>query len=302
MTLGLLDLSIVTDRLLTLLDTTTQTSRLWGLTGTPPVNPGPSFGIVFTGLRPDDPAIRSGCQVSLYLFHVAPDKFNRNTFPAGGRPRQGAEQPLGLTLYYLLSAHAEGSYAHAQQAMSIAIKCLHDHSIITSATNPEQFTLTIEPESVEEIGRLWQSLSCPLRMSMVFRASVLFLDPETPVRPAVKLVLRPQVDAETFGAPPPLLVLTPVVTTAGLVTITATGFVAGTGFDAGSLAMRIGGHVFEPSTSTGTTEPGRFRVVNPSTLELRFPSVTPIQLKGKYLLHLWIDRDHPQAELWLEVP
>lgn len=298
---GVLDLSLVTDRLLTLLETTTQTSRLWGLTGAPPVNPGPSFTIVFTGLRPDDPTIKPGCQVSLYLFHVSPERFHRNTHPLGGRHREGAEHPLALSLYYLLSAHAIGNHAQAQQAMSIALKCLHDNAIVTSATNPEQFTITIEPETVDEIGRLWQSLSCPLRMSVVFRASVLFLEPEQPTLPAPKLVLHPQVAVTTIGSTSPRVVLTPVVTSAGVATITATGFAPGTGFDAASLVMRIGGHLFEPSTSS-TTEPGRFRVIDPLTLELMFPIGTPTQLRGTYLLHVWLDREQPPHELSLVVP
>jgi hypothetical protein len=297
MTLGLLDLGIVTDRLLTLLDVTTQRSRLWGPpTGVPPVVPGPPFSIEFTGLRPDDPKIKvADCQISLYLFHVTPDKFNCNTFPLGGRARAIPEQPLALTLYYLLSVHAEGRFDRAQQAMSIALKCFHDNAIVISSANPEQFTLTIEPETVDEIGRLWQSLACPLRMSAVYRASVIFLEPEPVAGPSTGLVLRPNVTAVTIDGGPHAVVSSATVTSTGLATIIGAGFVAG------SIEVQIGGLVFQPTT-TASPEPGRFRVVSQTELRLQFPTGTPTTLTGKYLLRVRLGREQPTAEVWLEVP
>lgn len=292
MTLGLLDLSIVTERLVTMLDDCLQTS--------PPV---PPFTVELTGLRPDDPKIKDAdCQVSLYLFHVTPDKVHRNTFPLGGPARAIPEQPLALTLYYLLSVYAVGHFERAQKAMSIALKCFHDNAIVIAADNPEQFTLTIEPETVDEIGRLWQALACPLRMSAVYRVSVIFLEPELPTRPPAKLVLRPNVDADPIGSAPPPVVLTAAVTSTGLATITGAGFAAGAGFVAGSIEMQVGGLAFPLSTNLVSTEPGRFRVIDPITIELQFPAGTPTVLKGRYLLRVRLDRNQPTADVWLDVP
>jgi len=149
------------------------------------VIPDPQFAINFTGLAPDAVRDVAGCSLSLYLFHVAPDKFHRNTFPlqdlvghgpsqhlVAPRPRRIPQQPLALTLYYLLSVHSD-NYIEEQQAMSIALKCFHDRPIVSATitttappeTRTEEFTLTMEPESVDEIGRLWQALSSPLRLS-----------------------------------------------------------------------------------------------------------------------------------------
>jgi hypothetical protein len=295
MTLGLLDLSIVTERLVAMLDHRMQAS--------PPSDP--AFVIECNGLRPDDPKIKiADCQVSLYLFHVTPDKFHRNTFPLGGPARVIPEQPLALTLYYLLSVYAAGRFDWAQKAMSIALKCFHDNAIVIAKDNPEEFTLTIEPETVDEIGRLWQALACPLRMSAVYRASVMFLEPEPPprTRPLTQLVLSPNVDAEPIRRAPPPVVLKAVVTSSGLATITGEGFAPGEGFVAGSIEMQIGSLAFPLSTNLVSTEPGRFRVVDPITIELRFPTGTPVVLKGKYLLRVRLDREHPTAELWLDVP
>jgi hypothetical protein len=110
-TIGLLDLSIVTDRLIALLENARDTSPLWG-GGTP------TFDIEVTGAAPDVTRTGSGCVVNVYLFHVGANKFVRNSplaqHLAGGVPEPAALRvprapfhPLGLDLYYLLAAWAD---------------------------------------------------------------------------------------------------------------------------------------------------------------------------------------------------
>ena len=166
----LLDLSIVTDRLLKQLADAKAASRLWS----------EEPDVTFTGMSPHAARRRSGCQVSVYLFHVTPDTGYRTTRPP-------EEQPLALTLHYLLSAHSEKSYVEEQQAMTIAIDCFHNHPVMT-ATFPlgnrvAEFTITMEPQTVDEIGRLWQAMATPLRLSAIYRAKVTFVEPEQPPKP-----------------------------------------------------------------------------------------------------------------------
>ncbi|HXT30453.1 MAG TPA: DUF4255 domain-containing protein [Vicinamibacterales bacterium] len=306
MPLGLLDLSIVTDRLVKHLNDCAAASRLWDEEptdpeGTPPdATPTERFTINFTGLAPDVTRGMDDCQVSLYLFHVTRDKFNSNTFPLGGRARTIPEQPLALTLYYLLSASAPNSYIHEQQAMSVALKCLHDFPIVRAKVpidqRTEEFTLTMEPESVDDIARLWQAMATPLRLGAVYRASVVFLEPESVEPPQTKLVLRPHVEAITIHGGPHANVSAATVTSAGLATITGTGFVAG------SVDVQIGGFVFQPRTAAGPPAPGEFRIVNSTTIELQFPANAPMPLTGRYLLRMRTGREQPAAEIWLDVP
>jgi hypothetical protein len=72
MPLGLLDISIITNKLTGLLDAACISS---------PVRTAVPFDISVTGMAPD--AIRDNgdgnCQLSLYLFHVAADRFQRNS-------------------------------------------------------------------------------------------------------------------------------------------------------------------------------------------------------------------------------
>lgn len=197
MPLGLLDLSIVTDRLLSLLNGCVQNSRLWSEEPTPPdgtppgITPGQRFDINVTGLAPDEIRSLAGCQLSLYLFHVSQDQFQRNSPVTGPTTAKGATrvptipyQPLSLDLYYLLTAYSKGSYIQEQQAMSIALKCLHENPIVR-ATVPvdgrtEEFCLTMEVESVLEAGRLWQAITSSLRLSVIYKVSVVFIEPKSP--------------------------------------------------------------------------------------------------------------------------
>ena len=184
MPIGLLDLSIVTDRLIGKLTSRTQ---------------GQPFDINVTGLPPDE--IRNlpeACYLSLYLFHISQDSFQRNspvtgpwTPPPSAYPTKTSTrvpptpfQPLSLDLHYVLTAYAKGSYIKEQQAMSIALKCFHENPIIR-ATVPidgriEEFCLTMETESADEVGRLWQALSTSLRLAVIYKVSVIFIEPPAP--------------------------------------------------------------------------------------------------------------------------
>lgn len=195
MTIGLLDLSIVSDRLIALLTQSVQNSLLWAGTS------GQQFDITVTGFPPDKirTLTEGDCYLSLYLFHISQDSFQRNspvtgpwaspplTDPTKTTTRVPATpfQPLSLDLHYILTAYAnDGSYIKEQQAMSIALKCFHEHPIVR-ATVPvnsriEEFCLTMETESADEVGRLWQALSTSLRLSVIYKASVIFIEPPSP--------------------------------------------------------------------------------------------------------------------------
>jgi hypothetical protein len=318
MTLGLLDLWIVTDYLVKQLDTAKTVSHLWDEDQDPPATPGhhdSDYTIVFSGLSPDEVRGKSDCQVSLYLFHVAPDKFYRNTFPQGGRPREIPEQPLALTLYYLLTAHSKDQPRQEQQAMSIALKCFHDRPTMTTTVpidhRKQQVVLTMEPQSVDEVGRLWQAFSTPIRLSVVYRASVVFLEPELPVKapqivtkwpmlvPARDVPPPPRLEsgARPFEDPPASQVIAPsswaepiVVAANGLATIT------GLGFNAPLISVRVSGLEFQ-AMATGPTA-GHFRVISDTELRLQFPPGTGA---GRYVVRIQLDPQQPTAEGWLRV-
>jgi len=71
--------------------------------------------------------------------------------------------------------------------MSVALRVFHANPIVRSdpaAAVPWELTLTMEHRSYDEMSRLWQATTAPLRMSQVYRAAVVFIDPDTMPEPA----------------------------------------------------------------------------------------------------------------------
>jgi hypothetical protein len=186
------DLSIVTDTLRKIITDAMAASPVWG--GGPP-----PFSVNVSGQHPETPTASSDCELSVYLFHIAPDKFLANSFwtqasqGGGGVGKQPvAFEPLSLDLWYMLSAQAQASYQHEQQVLSVAVQALHEHATFTMATptplpgalSPSQATLVLESPTFDEMSRLWQALGVPLRTTAQYRVSVVFLTPDQLPPPA----------------------------------------------------------------------------------------------------------------------
>ncbi|MGO9164904.1 MAG: DUF4255 domain-containing protein [Streptosporangiaceae bacterium] len=185
-----LDLSAVTDSLIGLVKSQWTTAPIWSEAGRMPA--GPAFTPSFTGLAPDAARQQPGTQLSMYLYHVEPDNAREALFwqpqmlgTSTGQPAQFL--PLALDLFYLLFAYSETSYAEEQEAMSAALRVFHANPIVRSdprAAAPWELSLTVERRSYDELSRLWQATTVPLRMSLVYRAAVVFIDPEPMPPPA----------------------------------------------------------------------------------------------------------------------
>jgi Pvc16 N-terminal domain len=176
-----LDLSAVTDSLIGLVKSQWTTAPIWAELGG-----APTFTPNFTGLAPDVVRGEPGPQLSLYLYHVEPDNAQESLrwqpqmlHPATGGPIRFL--PLALNLFYLLFAYSEKNYSEEQEAMSVALRVFHAHPIVRSelgAAVPWELTLTMEHRSYDELSRLWQATTAPLRVSLVYRAAVMFIDPD----------------------------------------------------------------------------------------------------------------------------
>jgi hypothetical protein len=185
-----LDLSAVTDSLIGLVKSQWTRAPIWTEVGGSP--PGPTFTPSFTGLAPDAALRQPGPQLSLYLYHVESDNAREALFwqPQMVRVTTGQPTrllPLALDLFYLLFAYSETSYSEEQEAMSVAVRVFHGNPIVRSAPGtavPWELTLTMEHRSYDELSRLWQATTAPLRMSLVYRAAVVFIDPDPAPAPA----------------------------------------------------------------------------------------------------------------------
>jgi hypothetical protein len=185
----ILDLSAVTDGLLDLVKNQWTAAPIWAELGVA----GPTFTPKFTGLAPDAIRDGDGPQLSLFLYHVETNnaqesaRWSAELVRSPGQPVRYL--PFALDLYYLLSAYSEASYVEEQQAMSVALRLFHANAVVRSgppsppaATPPAwQLTLTMEHRSYDELSRLWQATTVPLRLGVVYRAAVLFITPDEPV-------------------------------------------------------------------------------------------------------------------------
>jgi len=214
--MGVLDLSIVTDLLIKTVDDYWPTSALWSTLFSDAF-----FKPAVSGLTPE--AVRSGdaCQVTITLIHIEPSKSQRNFVYMPPAPVPGSlpppplraqkipALPLGLDLYYFVTAYAKDNYQQEQQSISIIMNCFHQNPILRKAVvfpgSPseaadEQFTLTMEIETVDSISRLWQAITAPFRLSVMYRVAVVFLTPPPPP-PQAPQVLRYGLTVEPASFP-----------------------------------------------------------------------------------------------------
>jgi hypothetical protein len=154
---------------------------------------GPPFSIKVSGQHPDNPPSNADCELCLYLFHIATDKFTANSFwsqaaqGGGGVGRQPiAFEPLCLDLWYVMSAQSKTGYVQEQQVLSVAMQALHEHATVQLADPPPppfpgnrtELTIVLESPTFDEMSRLWQAFSKPLRTTAQYRVSVAFLSPD----------------------------------------------------------------------------------------------------------------------------
>lgn len=222
-TTGIVDLSSLTDRLISILTQSRDNSSLWNPNSLA-VNPGPPFTIHITGLSPEAARNQGGCQLTLYLFHIVEDKFQKNLAPTG---QMSPSVPpvryssLSLDLYYLLTAFSKDNYVQEQQAMTVAMRCLHDNPIVKMNVTfgaqaiREEFTVGLETQTSDELARLWQSMAVPPRLSAVYKVSVVLISPEAVLGPPAPTPRHLSITADVTALP---------FATAGQVTGTARTF------------------------------------------------------------------------------
>jgi hypothetical protein len=188
-----LDLSAITDALLDQVQSQWASAPIWAeldaaeAAAGSPLSPVPAFTPSFTGFAPDVLPKEPGPQLSMYLYHIEADSAREQLFwqpqmlsGAAGPGEPVRYLPTALNLYYLMSAYSAGDYHQEQMLMSVAVRIFHSRSVIhgTTGSTPWELTLTMENRSYDEMSRLWQATTSALRLSVVYRAAVVLLDPD----------------------------------------------------------------------------------------------------------------------------
>lgn len=153
----------------------------------------------WVSVGPLDGAAASTVPVSLFLFHVEPNKEMRNA-PREGPDLAGnivSQESLALDLRYLISVKRDGSAGDMNELtrMGQILAKLQANPTLTGAALPnQQVRLTPEPYPMEELSRVWSLLEKPnYRTSVVYLAAPVFID-------AVPNVFGPPVDGRRVDA------------------------------------------------------------------------------------------------------
>jgi Pvc16 N-terminal domain len=133
--------------------------------------------------------------LGLYLYHAEEHPTFKNAPPAGLDMPAVRFTPLGLNLYYQLTAHSEIADTGAemeQLMMGMAMKAMHDYASIDDQTQVGAFTVfppelrgngnifrvVLQPVQASEAPNYWTAGSQPLRFAAYYQVSVAFLEPE----------------------------------------------------------------------------------------------------------------------------
>ena len=183
--MALLDISLVTQILIDFLEKYFEESPVWS-GNSPKVLPKPPDKIDETAL-------------GLYLYHISEDNQYKNLQSPGNDTIPVRYVPMGLNLYYQLSAHStwsvDGDNYVDQQMLGIALKAFHDYPFIDDSTRVNGMTIldpgvndllgpgnklriVLQPVTHNEAIGYWNNSSSPPRLSAYYQVSVVLLEPE----------------------------------------------------------------------------------------------------------------------------
>jgi len=202
----LLDIALVTDTLMNLLRAQIATSP-----EAPKVSP-----LDVQALPPD--RLTGDHTIGLYLYHITEDPHYKNLEPPGLDVPPVRFTPMGLNLYYQLTAHSDllGSTGpeNEQTMVGLAMKALRDFPVIDDDTQiagtkifpvalqgtTNRFRIVLQPVQHIEAMTYWTAGTLPMRLALYYQASVVLLEPEQSVS-RVSRVLTYGVFSFVRGAP-----------------------------------------------------------------------------------------------------
>lgn len=156
-------------------------------------------------------------QMNLFLYHVLPSAAWRNTDPPWViRPGETGTPPIGLNLFYLLTAFGRDNDTQrpfSHQLLGRAIGILNDHPLLgadeiqAALTNNdlwkqvERIRITLQPFSVEEIAKLWTGFQTQYRLSIAYEVAVVLIDSRRVSQAPLPILTRGRDDAGILAQP-----------------------------------------------------------------------------------------------------
>ncbi len=182
----LLDLSLVTQTLMSLLDKFIDS-----------LPPGEKAKVAPWDVSPLPPDKLTGDRtLGVYLYHVVEDSFFKN-LPSPGQDFPPVQySPMGLQLFYQMTAHSELAREVGpeveQTLMGFGMKGLHDFPQVDRNTQiggalvfptdlqgtDNRFVIDLMPVLPDQAVNYWTTGSRPLRLAAYYKVSVVLLEPE----------------------------------------------------------------------------------------------------------------------------
>jgi hypothetical protein len=162
----------------------------------------------------------NGGWLGVHLYHISEDAQYKNQLPPGADAPPVRFTPMGLNLFYQLSANTGESEANVYQAQllfGLAVKTLHDHPSLTDATeingthifeedceplrnSDNRIRLSLQTIPHNEAVSFWTAGSTSQRVAAYYQASVILLEPEESQARSTR-VLRYGVHTFVTGSP-----------------------------------------------------------------------------------------------------
>lgn len=147
-------------------------------------------GASVTTQPPDIARTDDGNQLNLFLYDIRINPASRNDVNASVRAHgDRGRPPLGLDLYYLLTAYGDGNEdRQAHRLLGRAMQALHDRAVLSRAEIQAAFPETTLQEqldrvrvipaalSLDDLTKLWSAFNTSYRLSTAYQVSVVLIE------------------------------------------------------------------------------------------------------------------------------
>jgi len=188
--MALLNLALVSDTLKNFIKLYFEASDEWTDVDRPEVS-----------VKPPD--LLPSNSLGIYLYHISEDNHYKNLPSEGNDVPHVRYVPMGLNLYYqltakgTLSASDDTGTLKEQKMIGLAVKALHDYPMIDDSTvitnshgngqkvftsdlkgTNNRFRITLQPVAFNESVSYWTAGNAPQRLAVYYKVSVILLEPE----------------------------------------------------------------------------------------------------------------------------
>jgi Pvc16 N-terminal domain len=168
--------------------------------------------------KPPDKARASNAntnQVNIYLYHTAPNASLRNMdMQRKVRPGESAQPPVALTLHYLFSFYGQDDDDKAAHILlGQAMRIFNDNAVLdqTAIKNAlagndlheqlERVRLTQQPQTVDEMSKLWTAFQTQHRISATYQADVVLIESNLAARTPLPVLTHGKDDRGVISQP-----------------------------------------------------------------------------------------------------